>query len=389
MEINFVSDIYKESIKHILNYCFQSPAGLGESFINETYIPENCLGCFDKDRLVALLYIHPYDMYYYGDIVSMGGIGVVSTLPEYRHHSCASNMLVKSLEIMKNRGYTFSALAPFSYSFYRKYGWELGFSNKKYIIPIEKLKGLGTGKGEFRPLTLKDRDRVSQVYRACAAKYNGAIDRNESNWASRLEKIGKNRNYGYGYSRQGSELNGYIFFSMNEGIFHVHEMMYDSLETKLELLRFIYYHSAQVKKVSWQAPLDDNTVLLLDNPRIEQKIEPGMMIRVVDVKMALRSYKYPDWYKGSFTINVDDKWAPWNNGAFEVVIEQGSVAVNEAEETAADISCNINTFSQFMLGYIGLKEAIELGKVSVYNHNIAEELKTIFKENLTYMTESF
>ena len=35
-------------------------------------------------------------------------------LPEYRYYRCASNMLIKSVEIMKDRGYAFSALAPFS-----------------------------------------------------------------------------------------------------------------------------------------------------------------------------------------------------------------------------------------------------------------------------------
>lgn len=389
MEINFVSEIYKESIKHVLNYCFHGAPNIGEFFIKEIYTPENCLGCFDEDRLVGLLYIYPYDMYFNKDIVAMGGIGVVSTLPEYRHYHCASNMLVKSLEIMKDRGYAFSALAPFSYSFYRKYGWELGFSSKKYIIPIEELKGLGTGKGQFRPLTLEDRDNIGQVYKTSIAKYNGAIDRDRENWEFRLKEIGKNRNYGYGYSRRGNELDGYIFFTMNGGVFHVHEMIYDSLETKLELLRFIYNHSAQVKEVNWQVPLDDNTMLLLQNPRIEQKIEPGMMIRVVDVVEVLKSYKYPDLYKGSFTINVTDQWAPWNNGTFRVAIEQGGVVVSKTDDTAADISCNIDAFSQFILGYIGLGEAIELGKATVHNLQVIDELKTIFNEHVTYMTDNF
>lgn len=389
MEIKFVPDTYKESIKHVLNYCFQEAVDLGESFVNETYNPENCLGCFDKDKLAGLLYINPYDMYYHGSIVSMGGIGVVSTLPEYRYYNCASNMLIKSIEIMKGRGYAFSALAPFSYAFYRKYGWELGFSNKRYVIPIDELKGLGTGKGQFRPLTIEDKDSISKVYKSYIAKYNGAIDRNECNWQSRLKTIGKNRHYAYGYTRQGNGLDGYIFFSINERVFHVHEMMYNSLEAKLELLRFIYNHNAQVREVNWRAPIDDNTVLLLDNPRIEQKIESGMMIRVVDVVSVLKSYKYPCSYKGTFIINIADKWAPWNSGTFRVKIDQGTLAVDKIEDAEADISCDINTFSQFILGYIGLGEAIELGKVAVHNPQKAETMKDIFKEHVTHMTDYF
>ena len=248
---------------------------------------------------------------------------------------------------------------------------------------------MGAGNGQFRILTLGDRDRLDKTYKESMAKYNGAIDRDEKNWESRLKTIGKNRNYGYGYSRQGNGLDGYIFFSINDRVFHVHEMIYNSLEAKLELLRFIYNHNAQVKEVNWQAPIDDNTVLLLDNPRIEQKIESGMMIRVVDVVAALKSYKYPDTYNGTFTINIDDKWAPWNNGTFKVSIDQGTTRVDKIEDAGADISCSVNSFSQFMLGYIGLEKAIELGKVIVHNPQAVKELKAIFKEQVTFMTDRF
>lgn len=389
MEINFVWERYKESIKQVLNYCFEVPQEFVESYINEDYTPENCLGCFENDRLAGLLHIYPYDMYFHGNTVPMGGIGLVSTLPQYRYYGCASKLLVKTIEIMKKRGYIFSALSPFAYAFYRKYGWELGFSNKRYIISIDELRGLGAGNGQFRILTLGDRDRLDKTYKESMAKYNGAIDRDEKNWESRLKTIGKNRNYGYGYSRQGNGLDGYIFFSINDRVFHVHEMIYNSLEAKLELLRFIYNHNAQVKEVNWQAPIDDNTVLLLDNPRIEQKIEPGMMIRVVDVVAALKSYKYPDTYNGTFTINIDDKWAPWNNGTFKVSIDQGTTRVDKIEDAGADISCSVNSFSQFMLGYIGLEKAIELGKVIVHNPQAVKELKAIFKEQVTFMTDRF
>ncbi|MFY9425570.1 MAG: GNAT family N-acetyltransferase [Caldicoprobacterales bacterium] len=389
MEIKFVPEEYKESIKHVLNYCFSGVSGIGESFVNETYTYENCLGCFDEDKLVGLLYIYPYDMHFYGNTVPMGGIGVVSTLPEYRYYRCASNMLIKSVEIMKDRGYAFSALAPFSYAFYRKYGWELGFNSKRNIIPVNSFKDLGTGKGQFRPLTLEDIDSINQVYRNFYVKYNGSIDRDKDNWKSRLKRIGENRNYGYSFSRQENGLNGYIFFSIESGVFYIHEMVYDSIETKLELFRFIYNHNAQVREVNWKAPLDDNTMLLLDNPRIEQKIEPGMMIRVVDVARVLRSYKYPALYKGGFTINITDKWAPWNNGTFKLIIDQGTAEVNKIEDDTADISCDINVFSQVALGYTGIEEAIEIGKITVHNLKAAEDMKTIFKEHVTYMTDGF
>lgn len=394
MEIKNVSNKYSESIKHICTYCFQIPPGYAEFFEKNIFSSENCLGCFDGDKLAGLLYIHPYDMFFWRKSVPMGGIGLVSTLPEYRHRHCASNLLVKSVEIMKDRGYIFSALGPFSYAFYRKYGWELAFNAKKYSIPIDELKGLGVGNGVFHPLTLNDIDAMARVYERHYSRYNGAINRDKKNWEIKIKELERNQAYGYGCSRQVNGLDGYILYSIKEGTFNIEEIAYDSLETKLELLRFVYYHSAQVNKVSWRAPIDDNTVLLLDNPRIEQKIEAGMMIRVIDVKKALEAYVYPLVYKGSFTIKVEDEYAPWNNGIFKVSIGEGTAMVEDLvnspnNDILIDIECNIQTFSQIVLGYIGLKEAVELGQIAAHNCALLDDLEVIFKKRATHMTDAF
>ena len=106
------------------------------------------------------LYISSHDMYFCGKTVPLAGIGVVSTLPEYRHRHCASSILIKSVEVLRDRGFVFAALAPFSYPFYRKYGWELAFHNKRYTISINELRGMGAGKGEFRPMKSDDIDNL-------------------------------------------------------------------------------------------------------------------------------------------------------------------------------------------------------------------------------------
>lgn len=389
LEIKFVADKYEDPMKHILSYCFGLPPEFGEEFISETFQSDNCLGCFDGDRLGALLCISPFDMYFHGETVLMGGIGAVSTLPEYRHCHCASNMLIKSLEIMKERGYTFSALGPFSYEFYRKYGWELGFHSKKYNIRVDDLGGLGVGRGVFRPLNLDDIPRVKSLYESFISKYNGAIRRDEKTWNSKLNVQGKDRDYAYGYSRQGDGLHGYIFYSIENRKLYIRELIYDSLDTKLELMRFVYNHSAQVETVIWDAPQDDNTMLMLANPRIGQTINPGMMIRVVDVKKALEAYDFPLLYRGSIAIKIQDKWAPWNDGVFNILIKKGSATVEKVTDISPHIECDIQTFSQIMSGYIGMKEAIEIGEITPHIPGVLDDLKILFKKHATHMTDRF
>lgn len=389
MEINFVAEKYEDPMKHILSYCFGLPPEFGDGFMTETFKSKNCLGCFDGEQLAGLLYITPFEMFFNNRIVLMGGIGGVSTLPEYRHCHCASNMLIKSLEIMKERGYIFSALGPFSYDFYRKYGWELGFHSKRYEIPIEKLKGLGKGIGRFKPLTPDKISSVKTLYEYFMSKYNGAIRRDDKTWKSKLNVKGKDRDYAYGYSSQTNELNGYILYSILGNKIHVNELIYDSLDTKLELMRFVYNHSAQVETLVWNAPEDDITMLMLKDPRIGQTINPGMMIRVVDVKKTLEAYEFPLLYRGSLAIKIHDEFASWNNGTFNVVIRDGSAIVDKTENNSPDIECDIQTFSQIMLGYIGMEEAIDIGKVTSDIPVFLDDLKILFKRHVTHMTDGF
>ncbi|HZJ58456.1 MAG TPA: GNAT family N-acetyltransferase [Clostridia bacterium] len=389
MEVKFIENEHKESIKHILNCCFEMPPDMVEGIVSKDFNSEDWLGCFDGDKLAGLIYISSHDMYFYGKTVPMAGIGVVSTLPEYRNRHCASGILIKSLEVLKDRGYVFSALGPFSYSFYRKYGWELGFHTKKYTISMDGLKGIGTGKGEFRPLRPRDIDNIVGVHGNFFSRYNGAVKRDNKRWQSRINGLGKDRTYGYAYSHQGNGLAGYIIYSVKEWTFTILEMAYDSLETKLEILRFVYYHSAQAERVVWEAPQDDNTALILANPPTEQKIRPGMMIRVIDVKAALEAYAYPILYKGSFTIKIDDRWAPWNSRVLRVIIGEGVATVEDAGGDPADLECDIQTFSQIISGYIGMGEAKELGRVTAHNQEILEDTEIIFRKHVTHMTEGF
>jgi len=389
MEIRFADNKDKEAIKDIIMYCFSRTEQHAEFFINNVFNPENCLGCYDGERLVAALHVYPFEMFFYGRRVPMGGIGSVATLPEYRHCHCASNMLIEALKLMKERGQIFSGLAPFSYSFYRKYGWEMGFHKKEYHLLMSDLKGFGEGKGSFRPLFHQDIGKMSKVYETFAQAYNGAVCRSTEDWNLILKKHERDGYYRYGFEDQFGELQGYIFYNMDNKKFYIREMIYTSPKIKNELLRFVYLHSAQADEVIWQAPADDNTILMLDNPRREQRIVPGMMIRAVDVRKVLEAYPFPQEYSGIFTIAVDDPWAEWNDTTFELHIDEGHVQVRDIGKEPGDVHGSIQAFSQMLLGYIGAKEAVETGKIEVKNLKLYEILQHIFKYGPTYVNESY
>ena len=70
------------------------------------------------------------------------------------------------------------------------------------------------------------------------------------------------------------------------------------------------------ERVVWRAPSDDNLILMLDNPRRDIKIVPGMMARIVDLQNVLLSYPFETEYPKSFVIKVDD---PGHRGMMAVL----------------------------------------------------------------------
>lgn len=389
MEIRFGTDKDKEAIKDMIMYCFSRTERYAQFFVENIFKAENCIGCYDGERLGAALHIHPFEMFFYGKTVPMGGIGSVATLPEYRHCHCASRMLIEALKIMRDRGDVFSGLAPFSFAFYRKYGWEMAFHKKEYHLLMEDLKGFGTGKGNFKPLDFADIPRLAKVYESFARSYNGAICRNDENWELVLKKHERDGLYRYGYEDESGELRGYIFYRLEDKKFHINELIYSEPRVKGELLRFVYYHSAQADEVIWQAPADDNTFLMLDNPRREQRIIPGMMIRAVDVRKLLEMCPFPQEYSGSFTIVVDDPWAQWNDSTFKLDIEEGHVQVKDIGKKPGDIQGSIQCLSQMLFGYTGIKEAVETGKIEVKDLKLYENLQHIFKGTTTFVNDTY
>ena len=53
---------------------------------------------------------------------------------------------------------------------------ELAFHNKRYTISINELRGMGAGKGEFRPMKSDDIDNLIKVH-GTSFSHNGAVKR--------------------------------------------------------------------------------------------------------------------------------------------------------------------------------------------------------------------
>ena len=390
MEIKNIKKEFLPELKELLNYCFGLDDEILERFVDDVYDPETCFGVFTEDnKLAASLSVIPYNIYFNEKTVGMGGISAVSTFPEYRNQSCAQKLLVKSLEFMKEKGDYFSFLNPFAYSFYRKYGWETGFEYKKYNMEIDHLRKFKDNNScKFKKLKKENWTDIDRVYNSFVKKYNGPVKRSEKNWKIHLKNQEAKNKKRYGCIDDNGQLQGYIFFKIKEAKMSIDELAYTSIRYKKEILRFIYSHRAQIDKISWRPPGDDNTILMLSDPEREHELSLGMMWRIIDVSKVMESYTFENNLNRSFTIKVKDPYADWNNGVFRVEINQGKVKMLETDLSQGEISCSIQALSQLVSGYISLEERKALGDIEGRKEAL-DKFKKFIPDKNTYLNDYF
>ncbi|NLY88322.1 MAG: GNAT family N-acetyltransferase [Firmicutes bacterium] len=386
MRIDFVTERHRGDLQRLHSYCFSLQQG------EDWFEPGNYLGVFDGRRLVSSLKINPFEIFFCGRPVKMGGIGAVATLPEYRRRKLVAALFERALTVMRERGDIFSMLGPFSYEFYRKFGWELAFHCREYTVSVDDFAGFGGSAGRFLPLTAADLPRVKTIYEEYMAGYNGALKRSDNWWRYLLKKLEKQGFHFYGYENDRGQLEGYLFFQLSKGKMLVYEMIYLSHPVKEEFFRFFHLHNAQVETVVWKAPANDPSSLLLPEPPVNCRLVNGMMARVVDVKSALEHLAFPPDRAASFSLRVDDPWAGWNhNRCFQVRIAEGKATVQAEPENGekTDLQCPVQSFSQLVLGYIGIKEGVELGRVILRDEKNLNILAGLFPAKTTFVNDWF
>src|SRR5699024_11115297 len=167
-------------------------------------------------------------------------VSAVATWPEFRRSGMVKYLLFHSLKYMKQKGQTISYLFPFSFAFYRKYGWEIAFADKEYTIPMERLSKVVNGHGYVRRRKT-DIPLLNAIYSTYAKTFNGMLVRDEKWWNERI--FNEESHIAVSYNEKDNP-NGYIHFNVKEDTIRVKEMAYTSMNGRNLLLRFIANHDS-------------------------------------------------------------------------------------------------------------------------------------------------
>ena len=137
-------------------------------------------GAFTENgKLMAHVANHAFQAYFDGRLVRNGGVGNVSTLPEFRNDGAISAIFRRMLPQAHRDGEIISTLYPFSHAFYRKFGYETACWKSVYEFPPDALRNERfEGRAElWRPGDPVD--AYTALYNRFAFGYNLAMRRDD------------------------------------------------------------------------------------------------------------------------------------------------------------------------------------------------------------------
>ena len=316
-------------------------------------------GAFHEDgTLMAHIINNQFTSWLDGTPVRNGGIGAVSTLPEYRMEGGIKGIFRKLLPYAYADGEVISTLYPFNHAFYRKFGYETVCWKNIYEFSPDVLREY-TFTGEAKLWKQGDPVTVwTELYNRFASSWNLALRRDDALMEKQLKgDYWKDRKFCY-FLSAGSRPVAYIIFQDlghdSLAAMEIKDLAWIGPEGFRAILGFLARFSADYAAIRLFLPRDIELMSLIRTPRtwdIRESVNQGYMIRVINAVRALEAMRKPAGC--AFVVRVSDDFIPENNGTWEV-----SCAGVTATSAEPDLCVSEKALGQLVCGAVSLSEAL-------------------------------
>ncbi len=318
-------------------------------------------GAFAGDgRMMARIINHRFETNLDGHLIPAGGIGAVSTLPEYRNSGAVRAIFDRLIPEAYRNGEVISTLYPFSHAFYRKFGYEtVRWRNDYEFAPAVLSEYRFNGTAELWK-SGDPAEEYTALYNRFAAGFNLAIHRTDQMMLKEhlQGEYYRDRKFGYMLRENGKPVAYLIFQDIRHdpaAILSVQDIAWDGRNGLNAVLGFLGRFTADYGTIRMFLPLSLELFSVIRSPMaydITQQARQDYMIRAVNVRKLLETIRKPDGCR--FVIRTEgDMHIPENNGTWEVS-ESGA----ERTDRAPDLTVSIQAFGQLAAGCASLQEAL-------------------------------
>ncbi|MEA4824883.1 MAG: GNAT family N-acetyltransferase [Clostridiaceae bacterium] len=347
-----------------------------------------CLGAYEDGKLCASLAIRPYEGNWCGTYLPILGVGGVMTLPLARRSGLIRRLFAELDRLAAERGWAYGLLYPFSYSYYRQFGYERVAPRVELTIPFEKLD-CAPRNADAVLYDGSQSDALLALYHRYADAHNLMTRRpTASAYAAEPE-----RNLRYTYlHRAGSDFDAYVTvqYDRDSDAVTVQELVYTTPESLYGILGVLRLFEGQRRAVRFASlPVTSPVIRVAGHyTHTARGWGNGAMGRVLDTQTLLEHNRYPD-APGCFTLTVHDT-LPSCAGTFAVEYAAGHAEVRRTE-LPADIETDAPNLSRILLsglGY-GAQEIAFLPNTAVHTAARAEDFARAFPRRMTDLLDHF
>ncbi len=317
--------------------------------------------------------------------------GGIATPVEHRRGGNVRKMFEHMHAQAADEGVAVALLHPFSFSFYRQFGYERVADHVFLRFPTAKIDFVPR-RCRFVPYREELLPDMLAVYRAFSKGRNLLLPRVDGGryvggeCMSYLCYDGATPvAYVVCSGSKTLQVNRYV-----DTVLTVHEMAYVSPDALCEIFSFLRMFEGEYDRIvmSDAGVYSEVEILLTHQFHTSCEVVPDLMARVLNTEIMLSAHEYPQ-KEGAFTVRVKDTM-PSVAGTFRVCYGGGEARVERLADGAdADVTLPVNVFTRLIYGYRALdaQSLAYFGGVEI--HSDVEDLLRAFPQKPCGIFEHF
>nr|WP_183514233.1 GNAT family N-acetyltransferase [Modestobacter versicolor] len=324
-------------------------------------------GAFDDaGRLIGKITDLPHEHWWGGRRVVSAGVSGVAVRPESRGGGVARTLLGALLAHARERGAAISTLHPTVSDVYRAAGWEVAGTLDAVDLDTAGLpRPRGDGAVDLTPGGPADLPRVTDLYQQVARVHDGLLTRRGGFFDEPHEGPLPRDVDAVTLAEVEGELTGALLLGRGRGYgtdarLDVHTLLARDPATARALVGVLAGWRTVTRTVRVPLLAGDAFSAVLPLERADARSGQPWMHRPVDVVRAVGTRGWPAHVRGRVAFRLTDALAPWNDGAWELTVEDGAGTLARAA-AEPDLTLDVRGFAVLYCGAATGRAAAQAG----------------------------
>jgi predicted acetyltransferase len=338
---------------------------------------DRAVAAYDGGRIVGTAGIFSFELTVPGGVLPAAGVTIVGVHPTHRRRGILRRMMRLQLDAIHERGEPLAILWASEGGIYQRFGYGLGSLHVGIDVERERsgFRMPHVPAGMIRFVDVDEARRLfPPVYEAVRPTRPGFFGRSAAYWDTDVLPDPEHRRRGASAAfhvvhEVAGEADGYARYRVREdwdaagpkSRVVVVELIGSNPAAQLDLWRYLFDIDLMARVEAWNLPIDDPIVLNVSEPRrLRATIGDALWTRLVDVSSALAGRRYGG--DGRIVLEVADEFCQWNDGLWELSVEQG-VPIVQPATGSADLACDVTDLGAAYLGAFGFRQLADAGRV--------------------------